>query len=229
MGISKILEEVAIKADKDGIRLRAMDPSHVMLIDLFFPSSSFESYEANSEIIGINLENLSDMLKRAKKGDKLEIVTEGNKFQLKFIGKFSRIFTESTVDVPYQELPDINLEFKADIRLSAQIFKDSIEDVEFLGDNIYFIANESKFTILNESEIGKAIVELDKDSGNIISLVCEGEQKSLYGLEYLESLLYSAEVADIVSIQFSSGIPTKITFEFPQGARLVSYIAPREA
>lgn len=56
--ISKIIEEgVFIVNPDEGIRFRAMDPSHVILLDLYVPRDSFEKFEVDEETrIGVNFE-----------------------------------------------------------------------------------------------------------------------------------------------------------------------------
>lgn len=227
LGISKIIREAALKADDTGIRLKAMDVSHVAMVDLFFPANFFEEYDANSEVIGLDLEAFGEILKRARKNDKLEMIFEKGKLSVNYIGNFKRTFVESTIDVPFTDLPEPRIEFKAEVRLLSNILKDSISDIEFLGDAIIFRAKDNSFSLINESEVGSAEVTIDQETGGLISISTDGEQKAMYGLDYIESLLKAAEVAEIVVLQFSNDMPLKMTFELPQGARLVSYIAPR--
>jgi proliferating cell nuclear antigen len=227
-GVSKIIKEGVFKADETGLRFKAMDPSHVIMIDLFFPSESFEEYEIEEEEkLGINLEEFSKVLRRARKDDKLELKSLKDKIEVIFRGHFNRRFIEPLLQLEYQELPEPRIEFKVDARMIADQLREAVRDIELMGDNIIFLTKDDKLLIYNESEIGKAAVELDVESGALLSIESDGEQKASYGLEYIESLLPAVQKAEIVKLEYSTDMPCKLTFELPQGARLVTYIAPR--
>ncbi len=48
--ISTLVDEATFEASVEGISFRGMDPSHVALIDIYWPNSAFEGYECNSLI-----------------------------------------------------------------------------------------------------------------------------------------------------------------------------------
>lgn len=226
-GVSKVIKEGVFKATDEGLRLKAMDPSHVIMIDLLFPPESFEEYEAEGESLGVNLEELGKILRRARSEDRLELRSMEGALEIVLSGRFPRKFREPLLQIEEEELGEPKIPFKADARMVADQFREAIKDIEPLGDTVTFQAMEGKLLIMNESELGQAVVELDVESGSLISIETEGEQKSSYGLDYIENLLPATQKAEMTRIQFSSEMPCKITFELPQGARLVAYIAPR--
>jgi proliferating cell nuclear antigen len=60
VAISKIIEEANFKATSDGIKLRAMDPSAVVLVDFYIPSNAFYEYDISEDVvIGLNMEELA--------------------------------------------------------------------------------------------------------------------------------------------------------------------------
>ncbi len=51
-----------------------MDPSHVALIDIFWPNSAFDSYKCDSELkFGVRISEFSKLIKRTDKKDELEV------------------------------------------------------------------------------------------------------------------------------------------------------------
>ncbi len=229
LGVSKVIREGVFKATEDGLRLRAMDPSHVIMVDLHFPADSFEEYELEGEErLGVNLEELGKILRRARKDDKLELKSEKNRIDIVFSGKLRRVFTDPLIDLEYQELPEPKIQFKADARMIADQLREAVRDVEIMGDSIYFETNgDDKLMVYTQGELGKAMVELDVESGALLSLESDGPQKAGYGLDYIENLLPAVQKAEIIRLEYSTDMPCKLTFELPQGARLVAYIAPR--
>ena len=69
---SNLIDEAAFKVTEEGISMRAMDPSRVVLIDLNLPETVFSKYDVEeAETIGINMDHFKKILKRGKGKDTL--------------------------------------------------------------------------------------------------------------------------------------------------------------
>jgi len=227
--ISKVIEEGVFVVDpEEGFTFRAMDPSHVIMLDLRFPRDSFEVFEVDSKVeLGVNFEDVAKVLRRAAKEDKLEISSEGNTISFAFIGKSYRKFTLPVLDITAEELPEPQLEFKASIKVMSDVYRDTIKDVELVGDVIRFVASENEFKVVSSSDIGEAEIIYTRESGSIIDMEVEDVQQASYTLEYFSDLSGAARVADTVTIRFSSDMPALIEHELQQGAKFSFLIAPR--
>ncbi|AEM38054.1 proliferating cell nuclear antigen PcnA [Pyrolobus fumarii 1A] len=226
--ISKVIEEGVFVIDNDGFRFRAMDPSRVLMVDLRFPPESFEEFEANERVeIGVNLEDVAKVLRRAVKDDKFVLEAEESKFSIIFLGRSTRKFVMPMLDVSAEDIPEPTLEFKATARLMSDVYRDMIKDLELIGENIKFYTDGQKFVASSSSELGEVEVEFSIESGSLLELEAEGEQSAMYGLEYFSDLASAARVADAIVIKFSSDMPAEITHELPQGAKFSFIIAPR--
>lgn len=227
--ISKVVDEgLFIVSPEEGLRFRAMDASHVILLDMRFPTDSFEVFEVDEERrIGVNFEDLAKVLRRSKKDDRLRLVADESSFTVSLLGKGERSFTLPIIDVAAEELPEPQLEFKAVIRVMSDIYRDTIKDVELIGDVIRFNASEEEFKVSSSSEFGEAEVIYRRESGSIIDMEVEDVQQSSYTLEYFSDLSSATRVADTVTIKFSSDMPAEVVHELPQGATFKFLIAPR--
>ncbi len=227
--ISKIIEEGVFIVDPEkGFRFRAMDPSHVILLDLWFPTEAFEEFDVAERVeVGVSLEDVAKVLRRARKEDKLEIAAEGNKFMLSLIGRGRRQFTLPVLDIAAEDIPEPSLEFKAEARVMSDVYRDAIKDIELVGDVIKFEAREGELKIASSSELGEAEVVLSVESGSLVEINVEGEQSATYSLDYFSELSGAARVADAVVIKFSSEMPALVEHELPQGAKFSFLIAPR--
>jgi len=112
VAISKIIEEASFKINEEGLRLKAMDPSGVALVDFFIPASAFYEFEVPREVtLGVNMEDLAKVLRRAKKGDELVLeFQQAGRIGVYLEGKGSRRFILPSIELPYQELPEISFE-----------------------------------------------------------------------------------------------------------------------
>src|SRR5919112_6735782 len=72
-------EEALFDAGPQGITFRSMDPSHIALIDINWPSSAFEQYHCSSTIkFGVRIDEFSKIIKRANSNDSIEIGIKDN-------------------------------------------------------------------------------------------------------------------------------------------------------
>ncbi|HIQ23900.1 MAG TPA: proliferating cell nuclear antigen (pcna) [Pyrodictium delaneyi] len=227
--ISKVIEEGVFIVDPDeGLTFRAMDPSHVIMLDMKFPRDSFEEFDVEQRVeLGVNLEDVAKVLRRAGKEDRLEISADENSISFTFIGKGYRRFTLPLLDITTEQLPEPQLEFKARVKVMSDVYRDTIKDVELIGDVIRFVAGSEEFKVLSTSELGEAEIIYTRESGSLIELEVEDTQQASYTLEYFSDLSGASRVADMITIQFSTDMPALVEHELPQGARFSFLIAPR--
>jgi len=82
------VDEVRVKIDETGIRVRAVDPANIAMDDLDLSASAFESYDATPGVIGVDLDRLWDPVSLANKGDlvQLHLDTESRKLVVAVTG-----------------------------------------------------------------------------------------------------------------------------------------------
>src|ERR1700733_1608157 len=89
--IVSLIDEGSFSITKEGIGLKAMDPSGISMISFFIPNKAFAKYEVDKPMsIGLNLENFGKILASSRQEEALVMKESGNKFMVEFIGKNSR-------------------------------------------------------------------------------------------------------------------------------------------
>ncbi len=229
--VSKIIEEAAFVINENGFRLKAIDASRVVLVDFTLPSTSFEEFEVEKEeVIGVNLEDLAKILRRATKEDKLELKSlEGGRLSVSFLGKGRRTFIIPSIETMAEQLPELNIKFTAKAKMMSTIFRDTVKDLEPIGDAIEFIAkpDENKVIARSSGDLAEAEIELTEEAGSLIEFSAEEEARSIYSTDYLSDIVSAAQAANEVVFEFGTAIPCKIEFLLPQEGRLIFYVAPR--
>ena len=77
--IASLVSEVNLEATPNGLTLQAMDSAHVSLVSLKMNESGFEEYRCDQNVtMGVNLNDLSKVLKMVKSDDKLILSHQNN-------------------------------------------------------------------------------------------------------------------------------------------------------
>lgn len=106
--ISILVDEATFKIEPDALRLRAMDPSRVAMIDFELPKTVFEEYVSTEPAkMCINIAELLKLLKRAAKGETVELSLDEKtgKLQVAMAGRYTRNFTMPTLEASEEEVP----------------------------------------------------------------------------------------------------------------------------
>jgi DNA polymerase III sliding clamp (beta) subunit (PCNA family) len=147
--IAELIDETEIKIRKDGVKLIASDRAVVSVVDFFFSSENFKEYHYESDVtIGINLQSLLQILKRAKSKDTLALRLEEGQLTLVLKGDSIRRFKIPLIDIREEVPPGIEkLTFPAKVEIRSDILSDGISDAELIGDSVVFEVNTEKFVL----------------------------------------------------------------------------------
>ncbi|MEO0202332.1 MAG: proliferating cell nuclear antigen (pcna) [candidate division WOR-3 bacterium] len=219
--ISILVDEGVFIAGPGEIKLRAMDPSRVAMVDLEIPSSAFESYECDSEIpIGVNFDDMKSIVKRAKSDEKLELEIAQARLKIKLIGK---TFSMPLLDLGKEELSIPKISFSVNTRLLTSALEEAIKDAEVVSDFIKIIAENDLLKIMASGDRGE--VEIEITSGELLSIELKEPSHALYSLNYLKKMM--TDLSDVCTLMFSTDMPLRLDFNMAIGGKVTYYLAPR--
>lgn len=229
--ISTLIEEADFNATPDGIKLRSMDPSHVAMVDFEWQKTAFEEYTCQEPTkIRVNIASMLKLLRRVGSDEILEMLYDEKtrKLNLTLKGKMMRKFTIPTLDPAQEEVPTPKITFNSKVKLTTSTFRDIIEDVQAVSDNVRLETTPEKLIAAATTELSSAVIELEKTSEMLIELDVKEPSKATFNLNYLSEITKAgASVAEIVTVEFSSNMPIRLEFDIPQQGRLSYYLAPR--
>ena len=227
--ISELVNEVVIKIDKEKIELIAMDPANVALINFKLLSSAFVEYSVDEEIeIGVNLDNLKQILRRAKPSDTLTLELNNNRLKIELEGENRRTFNLSLLNIENQKQRIPELKFSGGVEMSTSLFDEAVEDMSVVADSVIFLADNEKFSIQASGNLSNAVVQFNNERSNI-KLDSSNMIKSKYSLEYLKKIIKGSSLSDNVSISFGNDYPLKVDYKVLDKLSLSFILAPRVA
>ncbi len=223
--ISTLINEAKFKITGEGIKVMAVDGSHIAMIDLTLKSTAFEEFRADEMDLGMDLEKLKTVLRNAKSDDIIEIKYNAERNILEF--KMEDIeMTMALLDCSNMSEPRVpDLDHKAKVVVAKNLMERGLKAASDVGTYVEFTVTPEEMTIRTEGESDTMTMHLHKEK--LDEIVCEENASSKYSLEYIISIIKSMS-SDAVTIQLSSDYPVKLEFDVAKGNGKALYmLAPR--
>ncbi|MBE6505203.1 proliferating cell nuclear antigen (pcna) [Methanobrevibacter millerae] len=221
--ISSIVDEVQIQTDSEGMRLDALDRSHITFVHLELKSSLFDEYICDvPEKINIDTDEFMRVLKRAKSQDRvLMSVDEGN-FIITFEGDATRTFKIRLIDIEYDNPTPPQINHPTSFKVRFSILKDSINDIEIFSDKIALEVDEDYFIASADGEFGDASIKY-LHGENITE-----HEKALFSLDKIREMLKADKFSEEAEISLGTDMPLSLTLTMVTGDGKLSFLlAPR--
>jgi proliferating cell nuclear antigen len=229
--ISILVDEATFKIEPDGLKLRAMDPSRVAMIDFEWPKTLFEQYEATDPSrMCINISELLKLLKRAQKDESVELSLDDKtgRLQVIILGKYARTFTMPTLEASEEEVPTPKITFNVKAKITTAGLSQAIEDAQLVSDHVKIEADSEKLTLNASGDLMGATITLQKNNDALLELEAKEPSKATFSLSYLSEIIKAAAAtSDIATLEFSTDMPVRIDFQQTKEGKLTFFLAPR--
>jgi proliferating cell nuclear antigen len=250
-----IVDEAHFEVSQEGIKFRSMDPSHIALVDINWPSSAFEKFECPSTIrFGVRIDEFSKILRRTNSTDSVEIsILQDSRLNIKTTGsgylrnyKMNLIETGAT-NPSSTPLPQMTFDSK--IVLGHEIFEKILNDIAVASEQITIEStttnphhspkeeeDNSTAIFSGSSDKGEVRVTIDKHTNNnenIHEIDVKENSKSSYMLDYVSKIVRSVSSSSssqsnlVTIIEHSTKKPLRLEFTLPDTVKLQFYLAPR--
>jgi len=228
--ISDLISEGLFQLTEDGVKLIAADPAMVALVDFKIEKDVFEDYELDEETkVGLNLENLYSILRRANTDDKitLEVKEDESKFHIKMENGSTRNFSLPILNLSEDDIPSTDqLDFTVTAELETSVLENAIKDAMVVGDSVTISADSSQLNIEAEGDQSNVDFKITKESPGVHNL--EGEEaRSMFSLDYLNKMTGAKKLSNNVQLKLGQDFPMRLNFEVPEEAKLSFVLAPR--
>jgi DNA polymerase III sliding clamp (beta) subunit (PCNA family) len=187
------------------------------------PAPAFSQLEVEDESLGVNLESLKAVLRRASFSSSLIMKTEENTLKIEIIDRVKREFNLALIDLEKKDKPIPSLEFSSKVEINSIDFLEAIEDCSIVADSCTFEARENSFAIYARGSLNSARLNYSSDEAHITTATAS---KSKYSLEYLQKMAKATKIADKTIINFANNYPLRLDFSTP-GFSLGFILAPR--
>jgi len=228
--VSTIVDEAIVSATEDGLRVRAVDPANVAMVDMELAAGACASYQADGQELGLDLERLESVIGMADSGDvvHLELDEDTNKLDIAIEGLD---FTMALLDPDsIRQRPDIpELDLPGTFVVEGRDIGRAITAADLCSDHIGIEAvDESLCRVEAEGDTDDVVVRFDGD--DLISGQFDGDDavSSLFSLEYLSDMAGPIGSDTPVSLLVGEEMPAKLKYSRADGdVSVLHMLAPR--
>ncbi len=229
--IKTLVEEATFEATSENLIFRAMDPSHIALVDLQWPNTAFERYEVDKPFkFSIRVEDFVKLIGRSDTKDSVEISsTEEDALLLRLMNGYKREFKIHLIESTTSTAPLPKLDLDAKVLMSKSVFEKVLNDISVVADQVSIHALKESISFSGKSDIGTATVQLDKNGVDVLELEVKDECKATYNVDYLSGICKAVgSASDTITCEYASKKPIRLQLKLnEQGAIITYYLAPR--
>lgn len=224
--LGSLVDEALFTFSEEGLRIKALDPARVALLDIDLGTDAFLTYEVRKPIsVGVNVAGLIKAIPTPKKTDKLVFKASEEFYELVIESNVTRRYRFRSIEVIAEELPEPELEFEAEAKAIASAFKTAIKDLKD-AETIEFRAQGDDL-VLRGVQIG-AEARLSRIAGSLLELKApESGTSERYDEGYITKVIDLAGHVQTIEVRFGSGIPLNILFPLAEGGFVKYLLAPK--
>ena len=228
--LSVIVDEGTFNMNEAQIKLLAMDPSHVAMVDFELPKEFFNAYKCEGEPkLTVNISEFLKFLDRVDKDEHVTISLDQEKARLVIRckrGGSSRRFMMPILEPLDEEVPQPKIFFKSSTRILSHSLRRAIRDSSLVSEHVKMEIEGNHFIISAKGDMGSAESDWQKESDELLDIKAEEPSNATFTLSYLQDIVNAVSASsEVATLELSTDMPIKMDFELPQG-RLIYYLAP---
>lgn len=214
--IKELLTDCCIEFDETGMKIVAMDTSHIVLVHLKLQAEKFEYYHCNSKmVLGVNMLNFHKLIKTVNSNDTLTLFVENDDFNhlgIKIESSLKNSKTTYKLNLLDLDNPKISVdpaEFNSVITLPSTDFQKICRDMNNIADLVEMknINNQLIFSCKGDF-CSQVTVLSDRDGINTISNKNEGEiVQGMFNLKYLVLFTKCTNLCNTVELYLKNDYP----------------------
>jgi len=219
-----------------GISLQAMDTSHVALVSLSLCSEGFEQYRCdNNMVMGINVANLSKVLKLTDGEDSITLQADQDPSTLKLVfenpknGRSSE-FHLNLMQLQVEHLSIPETEYSSLVTINSGEFSKMCKELVQLSDALT-IKTTKEFVLLSvDGAYGNGHIKLastDDDSKGSCQIEVEEPVTQQFALNYLNLFNKASSLASYTRLCLHNEQPLVVEFKIENLGVLKYYLAPK--
>ncbi|KAJ7638315.1 proliferating cell nuclear antigen, N-terminal domain-containing protein [Roridomyces roridus] len=173
--IKELVTDANFECNEEGLNLQAMDNSHVALVSVHLEAAGFKRYRCDRPMpLGVNLGNLTKVLKCSKDDDECTIKAGDDKDVLNLVYEAKNSDRIAEYDVKLMDIDSDTLgipdtDYDAEVTLPSAEFSRIVRDLSALGESVRIEVSKEgvRFASDGESSSGSVLLKKDGEPGRV--------------------------------------------------------------
>lgn len=227
--IGEMVEDAMFICNTDGITFRGMDSSHVALLDVVFPTSSFEVLESKTSFFGLKIEDFKNVMNAATNTDEVELqIHDSSRMKVFISGSLKMEYNIRLIDKTEVNIPIPQVAYTSRISLAPNTLSRILTNLQQISEYVTINCQSDMVQFSGKSEMGDAKIDLERGNPELGSCDVSKDTNAVYSLEYMAQIIRSVgRTSTKVSMECSTKNPIHMMFEMPSMTRVEYYLAPR--
>lgn len=233
--LNTVNSEPSIYATPEGLSSKFMDNEHYCMMMLDYPKSVMDEFYPPSEKVDFCL-TLDSLLKKnvfrdIKKETSLKLSLDDKNVTFELRDRFTRKFQVPSLDVTGEDVPLPKTHETVKVKIVIDSLLRVINNCEDLGEKMVIETNCNGVSFKNlDKEQGDFNATLEKGSEDLLLLETERDDTTYsvaLSLNFLKPVVQSfKKLTDLVTLEFDTDKPLKVTPELPMNISLTYFQAP---
>ena len=207
--VGSLVDEAKVNVNEDGMQIKAVDPSHVAMIEANLVKSAFDSYEAKSMEMGMDIDKFKNVLTVAGKDEMVDLEKDDDLNRLVVnIGNLTRAMPLlDTSGMPDPKVPSLDL--PSTVNVVVNEIAQGLKASKSVSYHIALSTDKNSFRLVCEGD-NQNSVDLSLGKEQLEKLDSPDEATSLFSLEYFSLMVNSLPADRILHINLGTDLPVKI-------------------
>jgi len=251
--MKELVSDASFDCSAKGLKMQAMDASHVSLCFLELKSKGFDHFRCDKACnIGLNLQNLSKILKCAANEDTLTMKKQEESDNVTFMFENNQQdkimdFEMKTMEIDAENLGIPDTEYKCKVTMDSGEFMKIIRDLQVLGDSCTIKCDKEGIRFSVSGDVGKANIVLKQSEAIDVKVedvkdvkgkktvsskqACKIEMDEpvelSFALRYLSHFTKATPLSSKVSLSMSEGVPLVVEYSMEETGKVKYFLAPK--
>ena len=231
--LKETLNDINFIFDEHGIKVMAMDGSHVALIHLKLHASKFEYYKCTERMqVGLNMSNLFKLIKTVTNLDTITFyIASDNRHEfcinIENADKNSKTtFKLKMLDIDETELRIPDIELQSVITMPSNDFQRMCRDMINISDLVIMTSCANTFTLSCEGDFASQETQIGEANHGLTFLNCDEKISGKFSLRYLNLFTKSTNLSNTLDIYLKKDFPLMLKYNVSNLGEILFCLAP---
>lgn len=233
--LKELLTDTCIEFDETGLKIQAMDASHIVLVHLKLDAENFEFYHCARKVnIGVNMLNFHKLIKTINSSDTLTLFLDDSLNYLGIRIENTDKNTRTTYQLNLLELDKENLyinpvDFNLMITMPSTDFQKICRDMKNLADfvEIRNVNNQLVFSCQGDFCQQETIITDNQSGVHNISSKTDEIVQGIFNLKYLVLFTKCTGLSNTVELYMKNDYPLVVNYNVASLGAVKMILAPQ--